>query len=849
MTTEAKKDEKHSLDDLRQMGNHAFSSGDFDTAWSLYTAAIERADESGDKPSLVLNLCNRSACYAKMERYEEAQTDAAQAVELSSGETIVVGATGMTKALYRLAKAQISLKAFGAAEGTIDAALEVFKRLAADDETANETNKGQIKAFQELLAEVKQSNPSSAPDSESAVEEEAKETSMKEVHRGISIREFIKGRDLGVGNFSEIVICTHKVTGEAFALKIIEKKRAADLAKRQHPNVYNEIQMERRILLERLPRHDNIVHMFHAFQDYNSLYYLMELHEAGGELWSSLRDENRKMVGCHRSLVKVYLAELLNALEHMHTHGIVHRDLKPENILFTKEGHLLVIDFGTAKDLIQTDLNGPEFVGTPDFMSPEAVSGTSGMKEVDEARKKGIIGADHTLDLYSLGAVAFQLHTGMTPYWCPSPYLAFLKIKRGNNLMRPWGIADDDAWDFISCLMQRDPKTRLGADCFAVKGSLFRKMVKQDGGYDTIRQHPYFSKKNEYEVPALDPAYAEKTPIPSLRDLCIRACAEQVRRDAEDLELCDKYPPGDGSKHDMLRLDARDRRCVMHHLERRKLLKEPTIYRRFFDSPVGYRLDKIRPASCDYVGLTRMSDEQHKFPDPREHDPYAEVTKIDPIHIVQITNPLLVREISDTCSDEERKAHMKLFKKCIANINRTRPKLVVVSGVVNDAFRKLLARINDSIPVVVIDGSSYFSFWLTGIQCLAIQSNNLAEDGAQIKWIREELEQCRMAKYHLFCFVDADPRSLPAMVMKRLARGKAHMVLGLSSDAAGFQTGIVYQANETVDDASVKSTDSVEDEMDNHVMGVVGTQENGLRCITVEDRETWDVEFKVIQLT
>lgn len=48
----------------------------------------------------------------------------------------------------------------------------------------------------------------------------------------------------------------------------------------------------------------------------------------------------------------------------------MHRDLKPENILLDAMNHIIVIDFGTAKDMIETDLNGPEFVGTPDFMSP-----------------------------------------------------------------------------------------------------------------------------------------------------------------------------------------------------------------------------------------------------------------------------------------------------------------------------------------------------------------------------------------------------------------------------------------------------------------------------------------------
>lgn len=78
-----------------------------------------------------------------------------------------------------------------------------------------------------------------------------------------AIGDFSLGASLGEGNFSRIVRATHRATGEAFALKTIEKTRVKRLRIR-HPNIFNEINMEKDVLNQL--RHPNIIRLYHTFQ-------------------------------------------------------------------------------------------------------------------------------------------------------------------------------------------------------------------------------------------------------------------------------------------------------------------------------------------------------------------------------------------------------------------------------------------------------------------------------------------------------------------------------------------------------------------------------------------------------
>jgi serine/threonine-protein kinase len=96
--------------------------------------------------------------------------------------------------------------------------------------------------------------------------------------------------------------------------------------------------------------------------------------------------------------------QLADALCYLHEHGITHRDLKPENILISPDGHITILDFGSALATGVRRLtwrNLTENVGTPDYMSPEQIQGGRG---------------DSRSDIYAWGILMYETLTGEVPF-------------------------------------------------------------------------------------------------------------------------------------------------------------------------------------------------------------------------------------------------------------------------------------------------------------------------------------------------------------------------------------------------------------------------------------------------
>ena len=114
------------------------------------------------------------------------------------------------------------------------------------------------------------------------------------------------------------------------------------------------------------------------------------------------------------------LTDVAEALNYAHERAVIHRDIKPANIFLTKEGKAKILDFGVAKRLNRAD-EGVTIVGfvvgTPYYMSPEQIEGGE---------------LDPRSDLFSLGAVAFEMLTGEKPFDGKSPLATMHQVVHEN---------------------------------------------------------------------------------------------------------------------------------------------------------------------------------------------------------------------------------------------------------------------------------------------------------------------------------------------------------------------------------------------------------------------------------
>ncbi len=142
--------------------------------------------------------------------------------------------------------------------------------------------------------------------------------------------------------------------------------------------------------------HPNIVTIYDAGEDYDITYMAMEYLD-GHDLARHCKKSNLMPI----KVVLNIIIRVAFALDYAHKYKVVHRDIKPANIMLTEKGHVKVTDFGIARITSAESTQTGVILGTPNYMSPEQVLG----------RK-----LDGRSDIFSLGAVFYELLTGEKPF-------------------------------------------------------------------------------------------------------------------------------------------------------------------------------------------------------------------------------------------------------------------------------------------------------------------------------------------------------------------------------------------------------------------------------------------------
>jgi serine/threonine-protein kinase len=205
---------------------------------------------------------------------------------------------------------------------------------------------------------------------------------------------------LGEGGMGAVYRAEHVRMGKALAVKLLRGSFARD------PEAVERFKAEARIVSRLSHPHTIAVFDFGELRSGDGFYLAME-YAPGRDLAAVLRQERR--LDEHRA---VAIAEqLLGSLAEAHDAGIVHRDVKPANVMLmaTRDGDFVkVLDFGIAKlrDAGGGDTTGGVIIGTPNYLAPEQARGAD---------------VDGRADLYSVGALLYELVSGRPPFAGRSP--------------------------------------------------------------------------------------------------------------------------------------------------------------------------------------------------------------------------------------------------------------------------------------------------------------------------------------------------------------------------------------------------------------------------------------------
>ena len=267
--------------------------------------------------------------------------------------------------------------------------------------------------------------------------------------RQLSFLDFQVLSLIGVGSSGSVYHVVDKVTSRDFAMKIVPTaSENAELALREY------------LTLREVAGAPFTITLRGFFSD-DINYYLLIDYFPPGDIYAQV-DRTGKMTP---SQVRYFIAELIIALEHVHSKRVIHRDVNPTNILVDEEGHIALADFGVSRPFGGKPTHGPcaqngleHFVtstecGTPAYNSPEASRGQFYSFEAD---------------LWAVGIIMYQMLTHRLPFGLAECEAAGWGMSDAVQFV-PLTIEDSDkidkiTFDFLDRVLKKDVKDRMPLD-------------------------------------------------------------------------------------------------------------------------------------------------------------------------------------------------------------------------------------------------------------------------------------------------------------------------------------------------------------------------------------------------
>ncbi|XP_057464025.1 serine/threonine-protein kinase ATG1a isoform X1 [Actinidia eriantha] len=271
------------------------------------------------------------------------------------------------------------------------------------------------------------------------------------------IGNYILGPRIGKGSFAVVWRSTHRHSGAEVAVKEIDKKHLT------HTKVGENLLKEISILTN--IRHPNIIRLFEAIETEDRIYLVLEYCD-GGDLAAYIH----RLGKVSQSLASHFIRQLAAGLQVLHVNRLIHRDLKPQNLLLSTNGEIPLLkigDFGFARYLAPQGL-ADTLCGSPLYMAPEIIQ-----------NKK----YDGKADLWSVGAILFQLVTGKPPFNGDSQLQLFQNILSSSELCFPEGSLKNLNPDCVALcrgLLRHNPVERLTFEEFFNHKFLAEPRMKMD---------------------------------------------------------------------------------------------------------------------------------------------------------------------------------------------------------------------------------------------------------------------------------------------------------------------------------------------------------------------------------